>query len=98
MAQQEEWKKSLENKIKKRKEFIKNVKELSDLAANAEDQNKEDEAKLVFVEKMPESILVERGRPLFIFEKRDEERLGTFLPGLSQFTSEAKRHINVSGT
>jgi len=98
MSQQEEWKKSLENKIEKRKEFIKNVKELTDLAAEAEERNKEDEAKLFFVEHMPEPILVERGHPLFLFEKHGEEQLNRYLPGLSQITAEARKYINTSGT
>ena len=73
MSKKEEWKKLLENKIKKRKEYIKNVKELVEVASEAEEQNKEDEAKLFFVENMPESILAERGQPLFLFEQYDEE-------------------------
>lgn len=98
MSQREEWKKSIKNKIKKREEFIGNVKELSDLAAEANEQNKEDEAKLLFVENMPESLLAERGQSLFLFEKHQEEQLGRYLPGLSHVTSEARKYINISGT
>ncbi len=97
MSKKDEWKKSLENKIEKRKEFIKNVKELTKVAAEAEERNKEDEAKLFFVEHMPDSILLERGQPLFLFEKHDEEQLNKYLPGLSQITGEARKYINISG-
>jgi hypothetical protein len=98
MTQKDEWKKSLENKIEKRKKFIKNVKELTDLAADAEERNKEDEAKLFFVDHMPEPILVERGQPLILFEKHDEERLNRYLPDFSQITTEARNYIIASGT
>jgi hypothetical protein len=98
MTQKDEWKKSLENKIEKRKKFIKNVKELTDLAADAEERNKEDEAKLFFVDHMPEQILVERGQPLILFEKHDEERLNRYLPDFSQITTEARNYIIASGT
>ncbi len=98
MSQKEEWKKLIENKIELRKELIKNVKELSDLATEAEERNKEDEAKLFFVEHMPEQILIERGQPLFLFEKHDEDQLNRCLPGLSKVTSDVRGYMNSSGT
>jgi len=98
MSKKEEWKKALENKIEKSKEFIRNVKELTQVASEAEERNKEDEAKLFFVEHMPEPILIERGQPLFLFEKHDEEQLNRYLPGLSQITADARKYINTSGT
>ncbi|MBK9207999.1 MAG: hypothetical protein IPL71_06740 [Anaerolineales bacterium] len=98
MSKKEEWRKLLENKIKKRKEYIKNVKELVEVASEAEEQNKEDEAKLFFVENMPESILAERGQPLFLFEQYDEEQLNTYLPGLSKINADARKYILTSGT
>jgi hypothetical protein len=93
MPQRKQWKKTLKNKIAKRAEFIDNVKELSDLAVKAEEQNKEDKAKLSFVENMPESILIERGEPLFLIEKHDEKKLDTYLPSLTQYTTQAKKFV-----
>ena len=71
---------------------------MTELATEAEERNKEDEAKLLFVEHMPEQILAERGQSLFLFEKHDEEQLNRYLPSLSQVTLDAKRYINKSGT
>jgi hypothetical protein len=98
MTDLEEWKQSLRNKITKRNEFIADIKELSDLAAEAEERNKEDEAKLFFVENMPEPILIEAGRPLFIFEKHDEEQQNKYLPDLGDDVAQARRYMNRSGS
>lgn len=46
-----------------------------------------------FVENMPDSILIERGKPLFLIEKHDEEKLETYLPSLTQFTAQAKKLV-----
>jgi hypothetical protein len=86
MSRKTEWKKRLENKIKVRKDLIRKVREWAEIAADAEEENKKDEAKLYFVEHIPEEILDERGEPLFSFEIHDEERLLRQLPGLPEVT------------
>ena len=95
---EEEWKRILRDKIASRRKFIKNVKELSDIAGEAEERNKEDEAKLFFVEKMPKEILAEAGGPLFIFEQHDEEQLHKYLPDLGDDVANARKYISASGS
>lgn len=97
MAKKEVWKKILEDKIASRNKMIARIKELGKLAADAEEQNKKDKAKLFFVENMPDSVINERGESLYLFEKHDEERLNKFLPDLPSVTQEVKTYMN-SGT
>lgn len=97
MSRKPEWKKSLENKIKARKELIRKVKEWAEIAADAEEANKKDEAKLYFVEHMPEEILDERGETLFLFESHDEKWLMNQLPNLPEVTSSLRTSMH-SGT
>jgi hypothetical protein len=97
MSRKAEWKKRLENKIRTRKELIRKVKDWAEVAADAEEANKKDEAKLYFVEHIPEEILDERGEALFLFETHDEERLINQLPNLAEVTSSLRTHIH-SGT
>jgi hypothetical protein len=42
---------------------------------------------------MPESILIESGEPLFLIEKHDEEKLDTYLPSLTQYTTQTKEFV-----
>lgn len=97
MSKKEEWKKVLENKIASRNKMIAKTKELNKLAADAEEQNKKDKAKLFFLDNMPESVITERGESLYLFEMHDEERLNRFLPDVPSVNQEVKTYMT-SGT
>jgi len=97
MSLQEEWKKSLEDEIERCNDFLKKSKDIADLVPSVEERKREAEAKLLFVRKMPESVLTELGKPLFIFQRHNEEQLRTYLPGLTPVDPAAKLYMT-SGT
>jgi len=97
MSQKDEWKKSLDNDAEKCDDFLKKTKDATDLVPAVEHRRKEIEAKIVFVESMPEPVLTELGRKLFTFQLHDEAQLRQNLPGLPSITPEAKRYLT-SGT
>lgn len=97
MSKRNEWKKSLENNIERCDDYLTKAKDVSDLVPNVVQRKKEDEAKLLFVTNMPESILTELGDNLFDFQKHDEEQLKIHLPSLPQITPKTTRYF-ASGT
>lgn len=93
MIQKEEWKKSIKNEIEQCNDYLKNAKDISDFSTNIEEKKKDAEAKLLFVEGMPESILTELGGTLFTNQKSDEEQLKLHIPGLPSINSESRRYF-----
>lgn len=93
MSQKDEFKKSLENEIEQCDDFLKKAKDIADIVPLVVEHKKEAEAKLVFVDNVPEPIMAERGGILFVFQKHDEEQLNSYLPELPGITPEGRRYL-----
>ena len=98
MSKRKPAQKSLKNEIKRYNNFLKGAAVISSMVPGVERRKKEAEARLLFFNHMPDSIIDEFGDKLYEDQKHNEEQARLHVPGLPSVNRESIRVLSTGTT